>query len=202
MRGLQAEVGASLISSSPVTRPALPARTTALVAALAPAVWAADQASKQWALGAFREGEAVPFLGRALQFTLVFNPGAAFSMGTGVTPLITGVMVLMAVAIVIAALRVRSRWWGVALGFLLGGALGNLTDRFLRPPAFAHGHVVDFLMFPHFPVFNVADSFITTAAVMVMIAALKDIPFDGRRGETGDEDAPRLGAAGEEARRG
>ncbi len=177
MRGLQAEDGASLISASS-TRPAR-RYLGLLVLALGLLVWGADQFTKQWALASFTRGEVEPFIGRLLQFTLVFNPGAAFSLGTSFTPVITTIMAVVTVAILVAATRVRSRWWAVGLGFLLGGATGNLTDRLFRPPGFAHGHVVDFLMLPNFPVFNVADSFITTAAVFIMIAAIKDIPFTG-----------------------
>lgn len=150
-----------------------------LLLVLALTVWALDQLSKQWALASFVQGEAEPFLGRILQFTLVFNPGAAFSLGTSFTPVLTVIMASVSIAIVVASTRVRSSWWAMSLGFLLGGALGNLTDRLFRPPGFAHGHVVDFLMLPNFPVFNVADSFITTAAACLMIAAFKDIPFAG-----------------------
>ncbi|MDO5629666.1 MAG: signal peptidase II [Mobilicoccus sp.] len=154
---------------------------------LAAVVWAADQMTKEWALAEFAQGEAVPFIGELLQFTLVFNPGAAFSMGTGFTPILSTIMAIVTLAIVVAATRVQSRWWAVALGLLLGGALGNLTDRLTRPPGFGHRHVVDFLMLPNFPVFNVADSFISTAAVLIVIAAIKDIPF-GAEPSTAEDD--------------
>ena len=145
-------------------------------------MWVLDQVTKQWALARFSPGEAEPFLGRLLQFTLVFNPGAAFSMGTAFTPVITVIMAAVTVGLLVSSLWVESRWWAMSAGFLLGGALGNLTDRLSRPPGFAHGHVVDFLMVPNFPVFNVADCFITTAAACILVAALKDIPFSGRPG--------------------
>jgi len=152
-------------------------------------VWALDQVTKQWALARFTQGEAEPFLGRLLQFTLVFNPGAAFSMGTAFTPVITVIMATVATGLLVASLRVGSRWWAMSAGFLLGGALGNLSDRLFRPPGFAHGHVVDFLMLPNFPVFNVADSFITAAAVCILVAAVKDIPFTGARGAAASAEA-------------
>ncbi len=191
MRDVQAEDGASPISATSTARAP---RLTGVLLLIAALVWAADQLTKQWALARFVQGEAEPFIGRLLQFTLVFNPGAAFSLGTAFTPVLTVIMASIAVAILVAATRVRSAWWAVSLGFLLGGALGNLTDRLARPPGFAHGHVVDFLMLPNFPVFNVADSFITTAAVCIFVAALRDIPLSGpRAGATVDADDAEAG---------
>ncbi|GAB47963.1 lipoprotein signal peptidase [Mobilicoccus pelagius NBRC 104925] len=199
-RGVTARDGASPISPTPTsTTPAAGSRVlsrprlTATMLVLAAAVWALDQATKQWALGRFTPGEAEPFLGRLLQFTLVFNPGAAFSMGTAFTPVITVIMAAVGIGLLVASTRVGSRWWAMSAGFLLGGALGNLTDRLFRPPGFAHGHVVDFLMLPDFPVFNVADSFITTAAVCIVLAAIKDIPFGGRAADTTTEEGDHRG---------
>lgn len=191
MRGVQAEAGAALISATTRRTASSSPRLAALLLVIAALVWVADQSSKQWALSRFHVGGTEPFVGRLLQFTLVFNPGAAFSLGTGFTPVLTAIMAAVSVAILVAATRVGSAWWALALGFLLGGATGNLTDRLFRPPGPAHGHVVDFLMLPNFPVFNVADSFITTAAVCIIIAAVKDIPFSRGgaepRGEAGQE---------------
>ena len=99
-----------------------------------------------------------------LQLNLIRNPGAAFSIGTGlhVDPHPGGRSV---VAVIVAtSRRLGSRGWAVALGLLLGGALGNLTDRMVRPPGPGRGHVVDFLQLPHWPIFNVADSAVVTAA--------------------------------------
>lgn len=144
-------------------------------------VWASDQVTKRWALASLTPGEVRPFLGEVLQFTLVFNPGAAFSLGTGITPVFTLAMAVVTVAILLALRRLRSVWWALALGLLLGGALGNLTDRLARPPGFARGHVVDFLMLPHWPVFNVADSSIVTAAVLIALAAFRGVDFDAGR---------------------
>jgi signal peptidase II len=80
------------------------------------------------------------------------------------------------------ASRLRDRTWAVALGLLLGGALGNLTDRLVRQPGFMRGHVVDFLELPNWPVFNIADAALTVAAVLVVVQSLRGVGTDGRRG--------------------
>lgn len=178
---MQAEAGASLISTivasargrALLARP----RRALLVVGLAALVWAIDQASKQWALGALVPGVARPLVGDLLKLTLVFNPGAAFSLGTGFTPVLTTIMAVVAAGILVVARRVTSLLWATALGLLLGGAVGNLTDRLLRPPGFAHGHVVDFLQLPHWPVFNVADTCICTAAGLIILATFRGVPF-------------------------
>ncbi|WP_226913341.1 signal peptidase II [Gephyromycinifex aptenodytis] len=165
-------------------------------------MWAGDQATKRWALASLTPGQIRPFLGEVLQFTLVFNPGAAFSLGTGITPVFTFAMAAVAVAILVSLRRLNSRWWALALGLLLGGALGNLTDRLLRPPGFAHGHVVDFLMLPHWPVFNVADSAIVTAAALIALAAFRGIDFDANPKSSTGADEPSTGPDVEVNRRG
>ncbi len=69
----------------------------------------------------------------------------------------------------------------MALGLLLGGSLGNLTDRMLRAPGPGRGHVVDFLQLPHFPIFNIADSAIVSAAGLIALLAFRGISVDGSR---------------------
>jgi signal peptidase II len=69
----------------------------------------------------------------------------------------------------------------VALGLLLGGALGNLTDRIFRSPGPLRGHVVDFLELPHWPIFNLADSAIVLGAVLITLQSLRGVHLDGRR---------------------
>jgi signal peptidase II len=79
--------------------------------------------------------------------------------------------------------RIRSRVWAVALGLLLGGALGNLTDRMLREPGPFRGHVVDFLRLPNWPVFNLADSCIVVAALLIAVQSVRAVGLDGRRAQ-------------------
>lgn len=160
------------------------------IAVLAAVVLAADQISKQLALTHLVEGESVPVMGEALQWLLVFNPGAAFSMGEGVTWIFTIALALVAGAIVyIAITRVRSALWAVVLGLLLGGVLGNLTDRLVRDPGFAQGHVVDFILTPWMwfwtnpAIYNVADIFIVGGMIAVALLVVTGFNFDGTRGE-------------------
>ncbi|WP_110589332.1 signal peptidase II [Microbacterium suaedae] len=171
------------------------------IAVLAIVVLAADQLSKQLALANLDEGVAVPAIGEALQWLLVFNPGAAFSMGEGVTWIFTIALALVAGAIVFLAItRVRSRIWALVLGLLLGGVLGNLTDRLVREPGFAVGHVVDFILTPWMwfwttpAIYNVADVFIVGGMISVALLVLVGINFDGTRGERPAAEAETGGA--------
>ena len=125
----------------------------------------------------------VDVLGPLLRLELVHNPGAAFGIAGGATALFS--LIALAVVVVIArtARRLRSTPWAVALGLLLGGAVGNLTDRILREPAIFRGRVVDFLELPHWPVFNVADMGITCSAVLIALLSLRgEMPDGVRRG--------------------
>lgn len=157
-----------------------------LVVLLGALVFVLDQWTKTVALDQLAPGERVPVVGDLLSWQLVFNPGAAFSMGESITPVFTLFQALVAFAVLVVAWRLRSWWWAAALGFVLGGASGNLFDRLFRPPSFGHGHVVDFVALPNFPVFNVADMSITTAAVMIVIAAFAGWEaFETRRSPSG-----------------
>jgi signal peptidase II len=166
--------------------------TLVLVAGL---VLAVDQVTKRLALRHLEENVRVPVVGDLLQLRLVFNPGAAFSIGTGMTWLLTLIAVVVVVVVARVARGLGSRWWAVALGLLLGGALGNLVDRLTRPPGFARGHVVDFLELPRWPVFNVADSAISVAAVLIVVLALRGVGVDGRR-EGARRDEPQEARGG------
>ena len=160
----------------------------AIIAILAVVVLAADQFTKYLALENLPYQETVPVVGEFLQLYLTRNPGAAFSLGEGVTWVFSLVMAVAAVVIVILAVtRVRSRAWAVILGLLLGGILGNLTDRLLREPGFLVGHVIDFIHTPWmwlgFPsaIYNIADMFIVTMMISVAVLVLLGVRFDGTR---------------------
>jgi signal peptidase II len=155
-----------------------------LIAILAVTVLAADQFTKFLSIENLPPEEAVPVLGGFLQFYLVRNPGAAFSLGQGVTWIFTIALAAVAVAIVwIAVTRVTSRAWAIILGLLLGGVLGNLTDRLLRSPGFPVGHVVDFISTPWMmpAIYNVADIFIVTMMIAVALLVLLGLRLDGTR---------------------
>ncbi|WP_069387147.1 signal peptidase II [Cellulosimicrobium cellulans] len=183
--------------------PAAPRARRLLVAwtvVLAAAVLAVDQLTKWWAESSLELGDdAIPLVGDLLGLRLLYNPGAALSIATGMTWLLTIVVVAVVVVIVRMVSRIGSRAWAVALGLLLGGALGNLVDRFFREPGFARGHVVDFIDYAGFFVGNVADIAIVGAAVMIAVLSVIGIGLDGTRQgrDAADEKAADEPAAGE-----
>lgn len=185
------------------TRPQLSrAAAGTIIAIFAILVLAADQFSKFVALQNLEVQVPTPVLGDFLQFYLTFNPGAAFSLGEGVTWIFTIVLALaVCIVIFLALTRIRSRRWAFVLGALLGGISGNLTDRLFRDPGFPVGHVVDFIYTPWMmpAIYNVADIFIVSSMVLVALLILLGINFDGTRdkaepaaetvvGEVSDED--------------
>jgi signal peptidase II len=161
----------------PAGRRTLPA-VTALIAVL---VLAADQGAKFLAVDRLTGRGRVDLLGDLFGFRLVRNSGAAFSLATGATWILTTVALVVVVVIIRIARRLGSRGWAIALGLVLGGALGNLSDRLFRPPAFFHGQVIDFLELPHWPIFNLADVCIDTGAVLIALLSLRGIGIDGQR---------------------
>ena len=138
--------------------------------------------------------ETVTVVPHVLELTLVRNSGAAFGIATGFTAVLTVIAVSVCIVVIRMAGRLRDPVWAIALGLLLGGALGNLTDRFARDPGPLRGHVVDFLAFPDFPVFdfpvfNLADTAVTIAAVLIAVQSFRGIGLDGRRvSESGASD--------------
>lgn len=109
------------------------------------------------------------------------NAGAAFGLATGATIVLSVVALAVAAVIVRESRRLRSAPWAVALGLLLGGALGNLGDRIFRSPGILRGQVVDWIMLPHWPVFNLADSGITVGGVLAVLLAVRGLKIDGTR---------------------
>jgi signal peptidase II len=156
-------------------------RLLTLLTVLTVVVLAGDQLSKIWAEGNLVPGERTPLLGDLLGLSLVHNPGAALSIATGMTWVLTIVATVVVVVVVRASRRIGSLTWAIALGLLLGGALGNLVDRFLREPGVARGHVVDFIAYGNVFVGNVADIAIVVAAGLIIIASLRGIGLDGSR---------------------
>jgi signal peptidase II len=154
-----------------------------------------DQVSKAWAISSLVEGERHDLVGNLLGLQLVFNPGAALSIATGMTWVLTIVAAVVIVVVVRASRRIGSWAWAVALGLLLGGALGNLVDRLVREPGFARGEVVDFIAYANWFVGNIADIAIVSAAVLVVILAALGVHLDGTRDGHGDaehDDEPAI----------
>ncbi len=150
-------------------------------ATVAAATYALDVVTKVVAVAELQGRAPVPVVGELLQLTLVRNPGAAFSTGTSYT-LVLSLIALAAVVVVLwVARRLRDLLWAVGLGCLLGGVLGNLTDRLVRQPGPLRGHVIDWIQLPNWPVFNVADICIDAAAVIIVVQALRGVSVDGTR---------------------
>ncbi len=194
------EVAAIVASSSPHPhRPGVPlseqpedaappARRprTRLLLALAALVFLADLATKLLVVATIDRGQNVRVLGGLVYLTQARNTGAAFSLAEGFTVVFTLIAVTVAVVIVRTARRMASTGWAVALGLVLGGALGNLADRVFRDPGFLRGGVVDFVSVfaPNgevYPIFNVADSAIVCGGVLGAYLALRGVEFDGTR---------------------
>lgn len=142
-----------------------------------------DQVTKALVVATLPEGVVVPVLGNALQFLSVRNPGAAFSFAVNMTWVFSLISAAVVVAIVVYARRIRSMWWAIVLGMLLGGALGNLSDRLFREPGFGRGHVVDFISTPWMmpAIYNVADSFICVSMVVFVLLVILGVNLDGTR---------------------
>jgi len=177
-------------AAEPVTGPDLPARRPRVVlfAVVAAVVLALDVISKLLVVAHLRQdGSSKRILGGVLYLQQTRNSGAAFSLGTSFTVILTAVALAVVVFIVRTAGRMRSTGWAIALGLILGGALGNLGDRLFRSPGFLRGHVVDWLSAfgpngEHWPIFNLADSAIVCGAITAAALALFGIDIDGRAG--------------------
>ena len=151
--------------------------------------YAIDVATKTLAVEKLSGGADVELLGSWLVLHLTRNPGAAFSTGTEFTLVLSAIAIAALAVVVYLSRRVGSRAWAWALGLLLAGVLGNLTDRILREPAPLRGHVVDFLMLPNWPVFNVADICINVAAGLIVLQAVRGIGIDGTRAAAREREA-------------
>ena len=150
-------------------------------AAVAATVYAIDVVSKIVVVEDLTDHQPISVLGGLVTLRLTRNPGAAFSTATGYTVLLTLVAIGVVICVTRLAARLGSTVWAVALGLLLGGALGNLTDRIFRSPGPLRGHVVDFLELPHWPIFNLADSAIVLGAVLITLQSLRGVHLDGKR---------------------
>ena len=213
---MQDEAGAPLIPASPAQRdpidPADPTHTGAdaaakpsgpapawrrrlflLLASIAVVTYLLDQLSKWWAVSELTDEQPRDLIGSFLRLDLIRNPGAAFSIGTGNTWLLTIVAVVVLVVVIRVSRRLGSAGWAWALGLLLGGALGNLTDRVVREPGFGQGHVVDFLDYNSWFIGNIADIAIVSAAILIGLLAVTGRSVDGTR-ETGRHESSADGA--------
>ena len=179
---MQAARGASLNPSDtgPVSGDSRRRSTWWLFAAVGAAAYALDFGTKQWAVSALAERD-ISVIGDFLVLHLTHNAGAAFSTGTEFTVVLSCLAAVAVCAVLVVSVRLASPLWSVGLGLLLGGVGGNLTDRFIREPGVLRGHVIDWLMMPNWPVFNVADMCIIGAASIIILQSMRGVTLRGER---------------------
>jgi signal peptidase II len=160
-----------------------PPRRLRLLLSVAAVVLTLDIVTKVLAVKLLPPGQPVSIIGDTVTWTLVRNSGAAFSMATGYTWVLTLIATGVVVGIFWMGRRLVSPWWALGLGMILGGAMGNLVDRFFRAPGPLRGHVVDFLSVGWWPVFNVADPSVVGGAILLVALSIFGFDFDtvGRR---------------------
>ena len=154
-------------------RSSSPRRIAFLLFGVAAVVVAIDQLTKALVVSNIREGESRHVIGGVLSWTLQRNPGSAFGLFRHFPVVFTVLAALITLAIVVRGPRARDRLTAVALGLVLGGALGNLVDRIARPPGAFRGRVIDFIDFHRWPVFNLADSAVVIGAALLLIASYR-----------------------------
>lgn len=166
----------------PSRRRKVSVRALIVLAAVALCVYGLDQIAKFLVVQNLPYDRSVPILGQLLRFVYVTNSGAAFSIGTGSTWIFSIIGLGVLIFVVWYAPRIRSVAWAVLFGLLLGGLLGNLTDRLVRAPGFGVGHVVDFIRIPLLPaIFNLADVGIVSSMALFLILTLRGVNLDGTR---------------------
>ncbi|MFC5723133.1 signal peptidase II [Streptomyces gamaensis] len=155
------------------------------VAALA---YLLDLGSKLFVVAKLEHHDPIQVIGTFLQFQVIRNRGAAFGLGEAMTIVFTVIAAVVIAVIARIARKLYSLPWAIALGLLLGGALGNLTDRLFRSPGGFQGGVVDFIATPHFAVFNLADSAIVCGGFLIVILSFRGLDPDGTLHRNSDED--------------
>ena len=157
-------------------------RYLGLVVAVMLAIGAVDQGVKQLMLNWLEPGVPQPVIGDLFRFYLLFNPGAAFSMGENLTWLFTAIQLAFVLGALWFGPRMTSKWEALGLALIAGGALGNLIDRLFRDPGFWFGHVVDYISVGNFAVFNLADVSITVGVVVFILGTIAAEMKEGERG--------------------
>jgi signal peptidase II len=154
-------------------------RKVLVLFAVALVAYLLDLGSKTLVVAKLEHHGPVQILGSALQLTMIRNSGAAFGIGAAFTVIFTIIAAVVIVVIIRLSRKLYSLPWAIALGLLLGGALGNLTDRVFRSPGVFEGAVVDFIAPAHFAVFNLADSAITCGGILIVLLSFLGRDPDG-----------------------
>jgi signal peptidase II len=133
-----------------------------------------DQFTKNLAIASLELGTSYPVLGDLLSWRLLYNDSAAFGLGFGYTWILAVISAFAALATIWFSRKLESISWSLMIGVFLGGVVGNLVDRLIREPRFGNGHVVDFIQIPmNFPIFNLADTFIVSMAILTVIRVMR-----------------------------
>ncbi len=138
-------------------------------------VFLADYLTKHAAVKYLIEGP-IEILGNVFKLQLVFNTGAAFSIATNATIFLSGFSMVVAAGILYFMARVDSMKWALALGLVLGGIFGNLSDRIFREPYGLQGAVVDWISVLSWPTFNIADSAVVVGVLLIVNLIWKKVP--------------------------
>jgi signal peptidase II len=146
------------------------------LAATALIFFALDYVTKEIALR-YLSDSPIKVIGNFLQFRLTFNSGAAFNLATSGTIFLSTFAIMVSATIFYYGRKVTSTRWSFALGLALGGILGNLSDRIFRPPGGLRGEVVDWIQLPNWPIFNVADISVVSAAIFISYLSWKNVAF-------------------------
>lgn len=182
VHGLQATPGTSLSDTGAAAEkdragPNKQRNRSGWVFGVAGSIVLLDQLTKAWALSSLDAADPVELLGGWLSLSLVFNSGAAFGLAQGQTIIITLLASVVTVVIARMARHLFSLPWAIALGAMLGGAIGNLIDRVLRDPAPLRGNVIDFLDVGFWPVFNLADVAVVCGAIGVGLLTILGVEY-------------------------
>ncbi|MGW4735797.1 signal peptidase II [Streptomyces shenzhenensis] len=154
-------------------------RRIAVLFGVAVFAYAIDLISKMIVVAKLEHHAPIEVVGDWLEFNAIRNPGAAFGVGQAFTIIFTVIAAAVIVVIIRLARKLYSLPWAVALGLLLGGALGNLTDRIFRSPGVFEGEVVDFIAPKGFAVFNLADSAIVCGGILIVLLSFRGLDPDG-----------------------
>ena len=146
-------------------------RIPSLSLLIAAVVVGLDQLSKHWAVSQLNDGHTVHVLW-TLQFNLAFNGGMAFGGGQGLGPIIGVVATVVVVFLLLSLRQASGKFSVVAIGLIVGGAMGNIIDRLFRGDAWLHGKVVDFIDFQWFPIFNIADMCVNVGGGLLIVSYL------------------------------
>lgn len=154
-------------------------RRIAVLFTVAALAYVLDLVSKMIVVAKLEHHDSIEIIGDWLKFEAIRNAGAAFGLGEAFTIIFTVIAAAVIVVIARLARKLYSLPWAIALGLLLGGALGNLTDRIFRSPGVFEGAVVDFIAPKHFAVFNLADSAIVCGGILIVLLSFRGLDPDG-----------------------